>query len=1152
MQAGPPSPSAAWRYARRRSVLLTALSLLCTIFAHRQAPACDVQVVKDAASCLLLDHSSSMTQEPTCKNPTQSSRWLQLTADLLQTIDSLALDQDVWIGVFEGRPGDETQDQNGKWRWTPNEKTKTVLVLEEHTFPLKTEVNRAALKQWVLSLREEGRAPPQLYVNTTGKGGTALFDSKALTLAKAEESASQYPGRRVRVRVFSDGADEHSALYRSEADLERQFPRFYGKDPLRVIDDLAIDKPYKVQLNCDVDNPQALECPKAAAGPTGAAEYKGVRAPLVAEPSVIAVLAKAGCPPFELQYDPTKDAGSKAGGLLPDVTIGTAQLAVEADGAGKQKAFVVFDLTVKNARELNPEEPYRCALRIRPPVLEQYELRGRCSLQVLFKRADKPSIFYYWPKDGLEFTTGQEIDFKVATDAPKIEWTFGDGAGSDSASPSHQYKLAGEQKVTVTVTDPKTGLSDSRSSVLKVVRLELALERLPPTLLAGVPFDLKCDPQKTTLEHIKRIEWQAFKAGAQDGTPAWAGSTDDPGKPVTCRLNEPAAYRFVVKGISRFHTITQEVASTVHPPPTLALIRPVPNEEIQLGEQVQALAQVNDPAGVVERVHWTVMAENEEKQQVTVYDDDCSVAQGAAVLAFSLKKELGAGKYTITVKARLKAGYQAPDALVCTVSGPVPPPGLGIKIVEPAAERPLYFGTDVTCMATARGDVDTIHWTLEPPQLAAKTIEDSKVDKGAAITRWSIPWADLKGAQTATLKAVGQVAASVKAKAPEQVISRQIIFPEVKAALKVLPEGKSEFKWNEPLSFELECSQTPPKPNSFYKAPEFKIAWDFGDGSDAATCRDKTKLNRAFNRRGAYNVRVTVTGCGGKHDQKVAAVVLKALPPQVKCLTRKNFYLRNTVLPLECEKAGDVAAALWTLNGAPIPPEQKNVCLDTAARNTLAVTLRGPPDEKGACEEVSCAETFWVFPWWALFVVLPVLIVALGFGGALLIAWCTGNEPRNYHVRYNESGKAEHLANSLRVAKFWSRRFERAEIPVRALVLTPFYLKSGIKLRVEHHSGSDGNLRGQIIYPAENGTYRLDQHGESKTLRSYRLIHIDSSNQEIPESQVFLYVEDKGAKYRACGANCLDKLGVMVGAVSILAAVGGLALFAVVLVGLLR
>lgn len=87
--------------------------------------------------------------------------------------------------------------------------------------------------------------------------------------------------------------------------------------------------------------------------------------------------------------------------------------------------------------------------------------------------------------DGSGAQVGDEITFDSTVEdvdptAVEYDWEFDDGSdGSAAPSPTHIYEEAGNFNVTLTVTDPATGLSDSAQTVVQVTEVP----RTPPEIV---------------------------------------------------------------------------------------------------------------------------------------------------------------------------------------------------------------------------------------------------------------------------------------------------------------------------------------------------------------------------------------------------------------------------------------------------------------------------------------------------------------------------------------------------------------------------------------------------------------------------------------------------------------------------------------------
>ncbi len=986
---------------RRRNIRRTLVAVggfcmvLISVFSClRTARACEALALgqPDAAVLLLLDHSGSMNEKTTRSGPDpKPTRWQQLRSDVSVTLDSVRLGAVLWVGVFEGRP-----KRDGRYQ--------DPIIMQTREFRLTSEAHREQARAWLNSISE----PPKDGTPNTGIGGTALFDSMAITFRRGLQLSAAQPGRGVKVFVFTDGDDTHSRDYRQRAIppdqanapeyakrliLEDQFPQFYGDvegTPFRLYEFRLDQKPPKIQIFLGAKPPAPLPSP-AEKG-----EHMGLQILFEPEPKTFEILKKAGPIEVGLAYEPQTVA--KVRDAL-DASVGnpTALLELQNDG----KACVRFDLKITNAAALDSKKPYAGAINLTFPEIGYHKVTAPCRVPIKFQPLNKYDIFGHMPIGGL-FLVGKEIDFLAFTDSnAKVTWTFGDQQSGSGLEAKHRYLLPGEKQVTVTATHPVSNLSDVKQFTINVVLLRLAIEPLTKPLLAGVPFSASVAGSS---REFREVDWALYK-GSELVSPVTRLALDGTAR---FEMKDPGVYKLLATGFSDIETVTAETTVNVLPMPSARIGEPAENKLATLGTTIQFKGRVDDDAQLIDDVVWVLQMDG--KQQMEEFPS--AINEKHEVLwQHIFDTKLGHCRATVQLKPRMKPGAPAfVHVASAMVHLELMPPDYSMRIVKPVAGDPLEFGGAAECEVELSGngakEISTVVWMVEPASLTAIPMENSAVAPGTMHAKavWQLHWDSNLVETDVKLTATGKRADGTHVTGAVDTLMLRIVWPKVTA--KLSKPGEQSYRWNDAVPFRLVVEQSPMKPGVKYVQPAFKADWNFGDKSDSSSFKDSLAFERKYNRRGKYNVASVVTGAGGQKAQAAVTVTLGANKPSFESvdaaipqgLILNKKYEIDTIIDLRYLAAGDVVRTEWKYDGNVLPVGLRTLTLSELGEHQLSVRVFGPPDENDVSESADFSAKFKVVPkprWWLM------AIAALPF--AFFWWLIRGNKRRSWTLAYAQA-----------------------------------------------------------------------------------------------------------------------------------------------------
>ncbi len=979
-------PSESTCRSRPRLPLVFGLILsFFAFFATCQARDCEGQAVSqpDAAVLFLLDHSGSMN-EPSSRpgDGPKPSRWVQLKADVSVTLDSVRLGTVLWIGVFEGRP-----ERNGRFI--------DPIVMEVREFRLNSEADREQVRAWLKSFKD----PVEVGSNVTGVGGTALFDSMAITFERAIELSRAQPGRGVRVFVFTDGEDTHSKNYRKHEIppgqrnveeykrrplLEEKYKQFYEVEngPFHLYEFRLDKQPPKISIFLGAKALPPLPSPAEKA------EHAGLQIVFEPEPRTFAILKAAGKIEVGLEYAPQVIKGVRD---PLEARVGNPKAVLELlDG----KARLSFDLTVTNAGKLDATKTYSGAIKLNFPDIGFHEVTDPCSVAVNFQVVNKYEIFDHIPLGGM-FPVNRNIDFQVLTDSKAmVTWDFGDKQSGEGLEVKHAYSLPGEKRITVKARHPKSNITDTRQFAITVVELNFAIAPLGKPLIAGVPLDATVAGSSIVFRHVN---WSVFKNDQL--VLAQNGLTVDAAAKFT--FDSPGDYRIVAQGRSDLGVAQSDVIAHVLAPPSVKISEPDENKLISLGTALQFKAHVDDEAHLIEDAVWLLQIDGEPG----VEEYPCAINEKhEALLQHVFDTKLGNRRATVKLTPRVKRGapVQAAPAVIHLA---LVPPDYALRIISPVAGNPLIFGSAVDAEVELAGsgakEIASVVWTVEPSSLAAIPLQSSSVAPGTMHAKavWQLPWESKLEAMGARLTATGKRADGSIVPGAVDSLPVRVVWPAL--TTKLNKPGETSFRWNDSVPFNADASQSPRTPGVKFAQPHFKSNWNFGDKSDAAAFNDTLAFERKFNRRGTYNYAVQIEGEGKQNATLKGVVTLEAKKPSfdtpgTDCgVDVAKKYPVGSVIDLKFKVDGDVVRHQWTYDGKPLPVEAHTLTLPDLGEKELSLRVWGPPDESDASEFADYSTKFRVVPpppWW--------LMGVIGLVTAGLLWLVILNGPRNWKLAY--------------------------------------------------------------------------------------------------------------------------------------------------------
>ena len=400
------------------------------------------------------------------------------------------------------------------------------------------------------------------------------------------------------------------------------------------------------------------------------------------------------------------------------------------------------------------------------------------------------------------------------------DWDFGDGATDNGESVEHQFAIAGEFRVTLTVTDTRGG-ETMRTKTVTVVQPEVDFDFAPtvPTTQDSVHFTGMATPPQ--------------------GVAGWSWIFGDGGG---ANVKNPV-YTFTQRGTYRvILTVTYETGAsatkvreiTVVNSPPVADFRPLPPEP-KVGEQVTFITEGSgDPDGSIVSYAWDFDSDG----QFEIQGGD-----SARTVVYTFDR---GGDYDVTLRVTDNEGASTTITRTVPIRWSAPIADFTPSSTTPKIGETVTF--DGSASTDAEGD-DTIvlyQWDFDGDggvDAQGKTVNHAFSVAGAVpVTLTVTDDTGLKGNTTKWINVQSTPPTAAFTFAPPTPDTGQVV------------------------SFDATGSDDPDGSIILYE-------WDFGDGSPKAT---GMAVTHAFQEAGVYPVQLKVTDNDGEFD-----VMTQAVPIQV-------------------------------------------------------------------------------------------------------------------------------------------------------------------------------------------------------------------------------------------------------------------------------
>lgn len=1068
------------------------LLLLGSLSAQAQSP-CEKLGQREqqpGAYLFVIDHSGSMTT----KGESGRSRWEEIQQNLVEVVDKVPLETEIWILVFDSE------------LWDP-------LSLQ-----INNERDREALKE---RIRTAWKKPG---------GKTAYYHALVTACQKAERMSRDTPLRYITIMAFSDGKDTASGPR-----AEQKFNQLQGR--LRTLNANC-----KVIEIYDTEKTPAPWLPIRLVGTRAVLENPSL--PEEDRPTVRMCIDYWDSMEGELRGKPLKVRFDPKGGPVQAHVEGTYRL--------KQGTMEV-QLVVDNPDELKATEAYRGKLKIDYPDVPGYQVvaEGGDEVALHFKESDEPPpIEVVAPRTGGAepggaFPVGKEILFKVSTTpGAEVTWNFGDDNSKTGHTVHYAYQgenTADGKRIPYSVTvraeeDPRIGPSRKTFDV-SVVDAGVGISPLESPVYAGIPHKFTCTGRGPLTDYRWIIDDTEYDGAGADGTGivhAFSTARED----HTLR---------VVASVEGLNAVVQspEVRVAVGPPPKLTLAFPADPSRHVFGENIDCLAQV---AGPVERVRWTVRRAGEDavvskatqgvherdgteesRYQLTLPERLAAHEDPTKVSEFTLTASAEFGDEVTAAISELPENLRRGIRPSETVKLLLTPLGRALKIVSPD-ETDWFFDTDnftrqVQFRAQVAGaDVREVDWRLvrtegEGEEAIARTTAGVADRAEGRFASWSFTF-DEEHLQTGRVRE------------PVRVVA-EAVLPEGTPTAPPSDSMQARIGYDPNIPLEVsgpvhanftEQTEAPVEFHVRWGQPVGEVQWQFGDAK--AIVRKGRRITHTFEKCGQYSVKATVAGRDATEHADSASIDITFVKPQAKPVLRHNGKEVSEVeagstVTLDDKSTGDVIERLWSIYRLKPGTDEvaeticeddsrRSVTLETVGAYRIELRVVGPPRREGQrAEDVESMEFGVTEParWFLFF--LATALGLLGFGCLWYVF--SGNEPRQWRLKHGENEDKIVLSRS--VADYWSSIRKRATIPMAELFSLSDYWRSGggmntdlILTRINRGRGRvDGNLR-----PSSEGemTVTWEEIKSTEKEKTYRLEDAGAPPEERYREVYFCLVKD--------------------------------------------
>lgn len=515
---------------------------------------------------LVIDHSGSMLT-PLKKGPEpRPTRWELMRERASGFIERLPEGADAWAIVFNAE--DPAPQGNKVWQRTFSRR-------------LDSPAGRAQMIGFI------GGYPAPARPN-----GTWLRQATSLALDQAERVGAGNPKAYLTVMVYTDGKDEGHGITSEEirrnkgstvseeqlskriASLRQRFRNFNLLEVYRPGDE-SIRDAHVVRLST---NRVQLANPR------------------IEDQQLHLEFAFRDSPALRLQGLPLKMTLETEDGRSLRLTGGPFKLTNGKVSVG-----------VPRQDDWPPGKDVRATLKVQYPTFEDAYLvaEGGNTVDVLIQGAEKPGIRDLQPAAGSVHQVKSSVNFSLTTLAKAdVEWNFGDGRTIRGNPVTHTFDAPGKREVSVTVTDPRSRLSETASISIEVVRYELKLDPFKPPYEPNKPYSFQASSEGEFLRYMWVVDGSEFKgAPRSDGAPGTTLSE--------YVFERPGEAQITVWGETRQGSIVKSDTRvvSVKPLPLLRVTSPSDRDVLYFGETRELRAEIE--ASNSQRVRFTLLANGE-------------------------------------------------------------------------------------------------------------------------------------------------------------------------------------------------------------------------------------------------------------------------------------------------------------------------------------------------------------------------------------------------------------------------------------------------------------------------------------------------------------------------------------------------------------
>jgi hypothetical protein len=245
----------------------------------------------------------------------------------------------------------------------------------------------------------------------------------------------------------------------------------------------------------------------------------------------------------------------------------------------------------------------RALLRVGYPEVDGSFLvtEGGTTVDLLIQGAEAPTIRNLYPAGGSVHPAGREILFSLTTLADaEVEWNFGEGQSAKGSAVRQTFASPGMRSVTVTVSDPRTGLSTSETFALEVERFGLKLDSPPSPLLVDQKYTFTAAAEGELHHYQWEVNGEVF-----NGVPRNDGVA---GSALEISFSRPGPVRLSVSGEARSGARAESSVITlnINPVPALRVTSPASGDSLYFGSSRELRAEVE--GSKAQRVRFTILS----------------------------------------------------------------------------------------------------------------------------------------------------------------------------------------------------------------------------------------------------------------------------------------------------------------------------------------------------------------------------------------------------------------------------------------------------------------------------------------------------------------------------------------------------------------